>query len=209
MRGYNMSPFKNFMEVHYWPSDVIAYSKAPYKTTEFQYRDNMPIMEATHIAINPMFPGSTKRSRRYVATYRSFLVEFDKMTMEDQLAFVDKIGMPFTTAVFSGNKSVHFVITLEQEVSADEWVSIARRLKKALPEADQACFDPVRLTRIPTVKQPLLKINEVVNLHDLEGFIYSRYKPSKKDSKPVVTKRLGMTVITKKTRQFIWIVYTQ
>ena len=90
------------------------------------------------------------------------------------------LRLPYSTATFSGNKSVHFIIALQYGVTKDLYRNLCSRLKKALPEADKSCFEPARLTRIPNTKigQKLLHINARVSIEELEHWLtkqgYSR-----------------------------------
>lgn len=101
-----------------------------------------------YVALNPLKENTT-RADRNVAAYRNFLVEFDELPLEEQLPYVLSKGLPFSTQTFSGNKSYHFVISLEEPVATKkEYDALVRWLYKALPEADQSCKNPSRFTRL-------------------------------------------------------------
>ncbi|WP_214676866.1 hypothetical protein, partial [Escherichia coli] len=65
------------------------------------------------IAINPI-----KGWRRddQVTAFRTFLIELDDGSLEEQSKYVKEMDMPFTACIFSGNKSLHFAITLDQDL---------------------------------------------------------------------------------------------
>src|ERR1700677_3725273 len=66
-------------------------------------------------SVNPMDPTKT-RADYSVVKYRNILIEMDKIPLDQQDQHISEIGMPYSTAVFSGKKSVHYIISLEQEL---------------------------------------------------------------------------------------------
>jgi hypothetical protein len=82
---------------------------------------------------------------------RNFLVEFDRADIAGagaQMDYVRALGMPWSTAVWSGGKSTHFVISLETPISEEvEYKAIARRVTAYL-KSDTACVNPSRFTRL-------------------------------------------------------------
>jgi len=102
----------------------------------------------SYVTLNPHTKGTT-RADKNVSILRNFLVEFDDMGLEDQLSYVKKNEMPFTTCVFSGNKSFHFVLSLVDPVETKaEYDQLVRWLYAAVPEADPSCKNPSRFTRL-------------------------------------------------------------
>lgn len=63
-----------------------------------------------YIGINPLVG---HRLDDNVTAYRSFLFENDKIDLAQQVAVIKASGLPYSAAVFSGNKSVHYVVSLE------------------------------------------------------------------------------------------------
>jgi hypothetical protein len=107
--------------------------------------------EEAFFSINPMDKIKT-RSDSAVVKYRNILVEMDKMPLGDQDQYITEIGMPYSTAVFSGSKSIHYIISLEEELS-DEYTyrSLVKCVYKAVGEdlVDKSCKNPSRFSRLP------------------------------------------------------------
>jgi hypothetical protein len=133
------------------------------------------------ITINPLFVGYT-RCDKHVAQYRSILVECDKGVCEKQLEIIRGAGMPYSTCVFSGNKSLHFVIslisTLPDRKSYDHLVNrIYRALYQCGIEVDQNCKNPSRSTRWPNAirdngqLQHLIEVNGRIENSQLEDWL--------------------------------------
>lgn len=95
-----------------------------------------------------------RRSDANVEKHRTFLLEFDNIPLDEQFRLMQYSGYEYTAAVYSGGKSIHFFITLENPVSADEYASIAKRLHLAFPAADKTTKNPSRLARLPGVIRP-------------------------------------------------------
>jgi hypothetical protein len=137
---------EEFLNALYEPNDWVCSADNKYGN------ESKPLEEVynneCYITLNALRREST-RADRNVTTLRNFLVEFDDLILDQQLDYVKKVGMPFTTCVFSGNKSFHFVLSLK-EPCADkaEYDRIVRWLYAAVPEADPSCKNPSRFTRL-------------------------------------------------------------
>lgn len=105
-----------------------------------------------------------RRSDCNVVCYRNFLIEIDSMPLDKQPEYVlDKLEV--TSITYSGSASYHFIISLEDPVTAAEYASIARRIHKLLPEADSSTKNPSRFSRLPNRKRPDTgKIQELLYL---------------------------------------------
>lgn len=99
--------------------------------------------------INPLRPGSPRRDQN-VSVYRNFLIECDTLPLDEQLHRIRDLGMPFTSCVYSGNKSLHFIVSLASALpSRQEYDRLARRLLQAVPWADKTTKNPSRFSRTP------------------------------------------------------------
>jgi len=118
--------------------------------------------------INALAPDSSRSDANIIA-HRTFLFEFDSMPMDEQRKLITNFPVPLTAAVFSGNKSIHFFVTLQRPVTADEYRSLWKRIADLLPEGvDKSTKNPSRLARIPGamrngVEQELLYLGQAVN----------------------------------------------
>lgn len=136
-------------------------------------RDRDPV-EAYHHPLKP------RRADANVTAFRNILVEMDKDTLADQLAIVNDLGMPYSSCVFSGGKSYHFILSLatplESRAAYDDMV---KRIYRALGgRIDPSCKNPSRLSRSPDhlradkMKfQSLKDLRERVENIDLENWL--------------------------------------
>lgn len=123
-----------------------------------------------YVCVNPLQVGKSRKQRN-LGAYRNFVIERDgDESIEDQLAWADSIGLPYATAVHSGNKSVHFVIALEYDVGSAEYKKLAMALKTVLPGVDKSCIEAARLTRAPAANQPVLVTRNRISPKDLEVY---------------------------------------
>lgn len=100
------------------------------------------------VSVNPV---KQWRTMENVTAFRNLVVEYDRgMTPDEQLAYMLDVGFPITTAVFSGNKSIHFVCSLSEPLAdLHEHYEVRRWLDIIFPGADKQVKDPARLTRAP------------------------------------------------------------
>lgn len=105
----------------------------------------------TFVTINPMDSSKT-RADSSVVKYRNILIEMDKVPLEEQDQYIEEIGMPYSTAVFSGKKSIHYIISLETPVADEQlYRALVKRVYKAVGEekVDLSCKNPSRFSRLP------------------------------------------------------------
>lgn len=99
-------------------------------------------------------PDLPRRADHNVTCFRNFLIELDGMPLEQQIAYVTS-QVPVTSIVYSGGKSYHFIISLQDALpSLNDYRQVARRLHTLLSQADPACKNPSRLSRLPGVLRP-------------------------------------------------------
>lgn len=145
--------------------------------------------DMAYITLNPL-RGGTARSDGNTTLFRNILLEFDDLGLVDQRDLVKRIGLPYSTCVFSGNKSLHFVISLEEPLEGrKEYDHLVRWIYAAVPEADQACKNPSRFTRLgggrhaSGASQKVLKIRSRVSVAELTTWLRTRCE------EPVYTNR--------------------
>lgn len=156
-------------------------------------KDNNPT-EAYHSADKP------RRADCNVTVYRTFLIEMDNTSAEDQLKYVRSINMPFSTMVWSGGKSIHFLLVLEDPCRDEkEYRALAERIQKAvgLDKVDRANKNPSRFSRYPNAvradtgkKQTLGYVGSRIKQADLEAWLLSR-GITKEEPKPVSKPRFN------------------
>ena len=112
--------------------------------------------KANKFCINPLH---TWRDGKNVTAINSFLFEIDKdddgnlIPIKQQVKMFLESGLPYTTMVFSGTKSVHCIVRLTEPVHSDWfrswWEAIDRVLTaKGLP-IDAATMKIPQLSRVP------------------------------------------------------------
>lgn len=117
------------------------------------------------IGINPIH--GIKRSDDGVTAFRSFLVEMDGMTLKQQKDYIEQSGLPYSACVYSGNKSLHFAVTLDQDLpDIETYRYLAKWLLASLPNADQSTKNPSRGIRFPGVRRPGGKEQQLINTED-------------------------------------------
>jgi hypothetical protein len=134
--------------------------------------------EHEFFVINPIQKNTT-RSIKNVTKFRNFLFEIDKdlnenrVPMEVQRDIIRKSGLPISTIVFSGNKSLHWILSLEQPLEdAIEYRAVWKTIEEILNETakdmdlhlkfDSNVKDPSRFSRCPgSVRMDTAKIQEL------------------------------------------------
>lgn len=144
------------------------------------YTQEVPLVGAStlgeFVCINPL---NGPRCDANVQTYRNILLEFDEGPLEDQIATIMNSGLPFTTLTYSGNKSMHVIISLEtpcpDRASYDKLVS---RIYSRFPNCDKSCKNPSRLSRNPDAyradtnkKQSIEAVRSRVSAKELDAFL--------------------------------------
>lgn len=113
-----------------------------------------------------------------VTSFRNFAIEFDSDTIKEQGRKLSLAKPPLSAIVFSGGKSLHTPIALEEEVTEDQYSAIFEAIKQTFLKydlkLDPQCKNPNRLTRAPfqlrignKVEQRLLKINRRIKNREL------------------------------------------
>ena len=104
------------------------------------------------MAINPI--NGFRRDENVIA-YRSFMVELDDGPLSEQMDYIKESGLPYSICTFSGNKSLHFGIVLEQDLPSEEiWRDVAEWILNILDRADPMTKNPTRSIRFPNNMRP-------------------------------------------------------
>lgn len=81
-----------------------------------------PDATGNRISINPL--SDSHRDDQYATCKnvqrRNLLFEFDHKSYDDQLSILEKVKPIISRAVFTGNKSIHFIVTLDKNVASEE-----------------------------------------------------------------------------------------
>lgn len=121
----------------------------------------------TLVALNPI---KGWREDSNCTAFRNFLIEMDAGDLKGQYEYIQYMGIPYSAVIFSGNKSLHFLISLEQDLPDEkEYRFFSEWILNALPMADDKTKNPSRGIRIPGAfrepqkKQRLVELKGPVN----------------------------------------------
>lgn len=159
--------------------------------------------DLTLVCINP---AAGFRKDDAITTFRSFLIEFDIGTIDVQRATVDYMKIPYSCQVFSGSKSLHTAIVLNEDLKDRKMYDyIADWIFSIITLADRQCGNPSRGLRIAGAIRPETgKVQELISLKNrishkelfdwLNKYEHLRPKPKEKKVVPIGTadfSRLG------------------
>jgi hypothetical protein len=103
--------------------------------------------DVVFLAINPI---NGFRNDKNVTALRSFMIELDYGSLAEQFAYIEESKLPFSTCVYSGNKSLHFGIALDEPCNhISTWRQINQWILNVLTKADQQNKNPSRCIRFP------------------------------------------------------------
>lgn len=135
--GYHSIPLENAL-------NGITMMVSPNPDREFEKVESERL---TLVSLNPI---NGFREDANVTAYRNFLVEMDYGPLAEQLAYAKKINLPYSAVVFSGSKSLHFLISLDQDLPSYEVYYLMAEWTLAIATAaDQNTKNPSRQIRIP------------------------------------------------------------
>ena len=106
------------------------------------------------VALNPATQINAFRGGVNVKIFRNLLIECDDsvLTKEQQFALISGV-MPFSTATWSGGKSVHFILSLEEPLTWDNYRLLHSRLVVGLRKygitVDAQTNNPCQWTKVP------------------------------------------------------------
>ena len=142
-------------------------SKVPNKTVNTK--------DLVLMSINPI-KGFRKDSGVY--RHQNYLFEIDTGSLASQMAWTKKLGLPYSAAVFSGSKSLHFLLALEEELDAKTYLFLYEWALAIGNFFDPACKNPSRCIRIPGAIRPetgkeqkLVEIGNKVKLADFRSWL--------------------------------------
>lgn len=127
--------------------------------------------EPQFFSINPMH---TSRADSNVTCYRNILIEFDDRPISEQLTLIKESGVPYSTLVYSGGKSIHAIISLSTPAkSVEEYRRVVAAIYKKFPGIDRANSNPSRFSRVADSmrdngkRQELLDLKTRVSMEEL------------------------------------------
>lgn len=166
---------EKFLSLVFDPEDHTCYTQSP-NGTEVGWQ---PLESDLFYCVNSLCPDKDlnptqawhradrpRRADANVIKLRNFLIEIDSMPIEEQRPYMDSLKVPYSAVVFSGSKSLHFVLSLEQPVPTyEQYMDISRRLHRLITHADHSSKNPSRLSRLPfRVRPDTGKMQELIYL---------------------------------------------
>lgn len=176
---------EQFLKLMFNEGEKISLVKSKYDTS-FGNFNEVDADNGTLCCLNPL---NGTRKDENVSNFRNFLIEVDDMSLPDQVRYINSLEMPYSACVFSGNKSLHYGIFLDEDLPTEKiYRYIAQWILNVVTKADQNCKNPTRMIRFPgnvrtdtCLVQKLVELKQRVSLPDLYNWL-NRF-PS---AKPVV-----------------------
>jgi hypothetical protein len=122
-----------------------------------------------YFSLNPIKQGKS-RSNANVAKFRNLLFETDKIDLESQQDLFNKSGLPYSTCVFSGRRSYHYIVSLDKPFEdrikyQAVWLACQKVLNGSGLNLDPSVEKPSGLTRKPgAVNQKTEQIQTLVDV---------------------------------------------
>lgn len=191
--GYHSIPLENAMKdpVVLVPTQD---SLTKRKITLEQGIERVQSNELLLVALNPI---QGYRNDANCTAFRNFLVEVDYGPIPEQLAYIKKIGLPYSAVIFSGNKSLHFLVSLDTDLPSEKvWRTLSEWMLNIATLADDKTKNPSRSIRIPGAyrepgkKQLLVEFKGSTKLEDLVAWLslHPNAKPKEREKKEVSDK---------------------
>ena len=139
-----------------------------------EYFEKVTNDQLTLVALNPI---KGWRQDECCTAFRNFLVEIDGQELKAQLDYIKALKMPYSAIVFSGNKSMHFLISLDQDLPNEKIYRLfSEWILNIATMADQMTKNPSRSIRIPGAmrkegRQRLVEFKGPVKLEDLVSWL--------------------------------------
>lgn len=164
------------------------------KVTLVSPNSKVPIrkVDSNELLLVSLNPIDGWRNDLNVKAYRNILVEIDTGSLKEQYDYINNIMMPYSASVFSGGKSLHFLVSLDTDLPNETiYRAFAEWTFKIATLADPDCKNPSRCIRIPGAErekgkfQKLVELKGQVKLSDFVNWLhrYPHLKPTKHESK--------------------------
>jgi hypothetical protein len=151
-------------------------------------------LEPIQILLCALNPIKGWRDDDNCTAYRNFLVELDFGLLAAQRAYIERLGMPFSACVFSGNKSLHYLISLDTDLPSENvYRHFSEWILKIVNLADQNTKNPSRSIRVPgawrepTKQQKMVEFRGPVSTKELYKWLneHPEAKPRERETKQI------------------------
>lgn len=156
----------------------------------------------TFVSINPL---KVSRADANVTEHRNILCEFDTGTITEQADALQASGLPYSTLVYSGSKSLHAIVSLEYPCKdRAEYDALVKRIYDKLPNVDKSGKNPSRFSRAPNairdngMQQSLMEVRQRIPWDVLD--LWLGPEPKTEQPKYVYS---GSKLLPTRTRAFL------
>jgi hypothetical protein len=166
---------EDFLSILFRPGEWTCYAKRPNGTSVFPVGE--PPGWVQFFSLNPLHAKSDvekpdaqegRRADANCVAFRNILIECDEMEPSDQLDYVKEFGLPWSTCVYSGGKSYHFVISLEPGFQTrEEYDRRVFWIHSIMDVIDHSTKNPSRLSRFPGAIRHDKNVEQ--KIHELRG----------------------------------------
>jgi hypothetical protein len=112
-------------------------------------------VECEHLILVSLNPIKGFRNDKNCYTFRNFLIELDNYDRDLQIGYIKKLGIPYSSIVWSGSKSAHVLISLSEDLTNEKiYRDIYKWMLNIASLSDQALGNPSRSIRIPGAIRP-------------------------------------------------------
>ena len=124
----------------------------------------VPVESLKLISINPI---KGPRNDESCTAYRNFLIEMDDSALAQQWSYIQELNLPYSLCVFSGGKSLHFAVCLQESLPSEEiYRYYAEWILNVVSQADQNTKNPSRGIRIPGVEREPGQFQKLIDARD-------------------------------------------
>ena len=150
--------------------------------------------DLTLMCFNPM--GEGFRNDSNVAAHRNFLFEIDVGSTDSQLKYREALEIPISAAIFSGNRSVHFLLCLEEALDEKTYRLLYQWTLNIATLFDQNVKTPSKSVRIPGAIRPetgkeqkLIEIGDKIKLEEFITWLnnYDYLRPKEREKRKPLT----------------------
>jgi hypothetical protein len=191
--GYHSIPLVNAL----WGPVVMVPTEDSLAKRGIALEDGIERISSDEVLLCALNPIKGFREDANCTAFRNFLVEMDYGSIQDQLAYIKKLGLPYSGAVFSGNKSIHFLISLDRDLPSEKsYRTFSEWILKIITLADPMTKNPSRSIRVPGAMrdtgktQDLLEFNGPVPIETLANWLrrFPGEKPKEREKRVISDK---------------------
>jgi len=159
--GYHSIPLENAMN----GPVVLVPTQDSLDKRKITLEQGIERMESIQMILCALNPIRGFREDLNCTAFRNFLVEVDYGPLAEQLAYVRKIGLPYSACVFSGNKSLHFLVSLDTDLPSENvYRHFSEWILNIVSLADDKTKNPSRSIRIPGAWREPKKLQRLVEI---------------------------------------------